>query len=211
MNSILVQELEEILPDGIYIPEPIKKLYFWIEQNNLFLNQNYSDKKIGILYPEKTLREYWTDNSREGGTLIEFSAYEDSFYAEKVKERLCFFAKSGGDGSMCALWKNANSETKIVHIGSGSGSLLTCTMAENAVDFLRLLAIGYSEICVEEYFLNPPNVRKEESLIYPNVKFQEWVTTEFDVTIPKTGLEIVKNAFHPSRDEFSKWFESVIE
>lgn len=37
-------------------------------------------------------------------------------------------------------------------MGSGSGSLLSCVLADNAVDFLRLLAIGYDEICWDEDF-----------------------------------------------------------
>ena len=98
--------------------------------------------------------------------------------------------------------KNASSKS------TGSGSLLCCVLADNAVDFLRLLAIGYDEICWDEEFATPPSANSGFK-VAPNVAFQEWVKTTFNVTIPETALEIVK---HPaqigdedSANEFCAW------
>jgi hypothetical protein len=100
-------------------------------------------------------------------------------------------------------------QLKIVHLGSGSGSLLNCVLADNAVDFLRLLAIGYDEICWGEEFASPPNEENTGFRVEPNAEFQEWVKNTFHVEIPKTALEIVK---HPANvgdedteDEFCRW------
>jgi hypothetical protein len=62
---------------------------------------------------------------------------------------------------MYALWLNDAGETKIkiVHMGSGSGSTITCVLAHNGLDFLRLIAIGYDEICWDENFGMSPKQR----------------------------------------------------
>jgi hypothetical protein len=125
--------------------------------------------------------------------------------------RLCVFAKTGGDGSRAAFWINPQGKQRIVHLGSGSGSIMICVLADDAVDFLRLLAIGYDEICWNEGFSEPPNsgAPGNELTVHPNMAFQEWVREIFKVDIPRTALEIVK---HPadmgdtdSRDEFWRW------
>ena len=53
---------------------------------------------------------------------------------------------------MAAFWLDDAGKQRIVHLGSGSGSTLVCILAEEAIDFLRLLAIGYDEICWSEVF-----------------------------------------------------------
>ena len=57
-------------------------------------------------------------------------------------------------------------------MGSGSGSCLSCILADNTVDFLRLLAIGYDEICWEENFHLLPNENSENFIVKPNEIFQ---------------------------------------
>ena len=104
---------------------------------------------------------------------------------------------------------------KIIHMGSGSGSLLSCVLADNAVDFLRLLAIGYDEICWDEDFPFPPNENPDRDMtINPNLKFQNWVKQTFHVEIPKTALEIIKYPAcmddESSEDEFFNWIQKYI-
>ena len=124
---------------------------------------------------------------------------------------MCVFAKSGADGSECAFWLTDKDELRIVHMGSGSGSCLACVLADNAVDLLRLIAIGYDEICWDEEFLFPPNKGSNSLFVKPNVKFQNWVKSTFNTDIPKTALEIVKHPatfYHSSsksEDEFFNW------
>ncbi|HEY1050747.1 MAG TPA: hypothetical protein VGE39_13350 [Prosthecobacter sp.] len=132
----------------------------------------------------------------------------------EMLSRICVFCRTGGEGSMAAFWLDPEGGRKIVHLGSGSGSTLVCVLAEDAVDFLRLLAIGYDEICWPEAFDNPPNTGSD-FIVEPNTDFQDWVRTTFSVSIPATASEIVR---HPSRmgdkkslDPFHPWVTSMTE
>ena len=214
MENKLIEQLAAVMPADVEIPMPIRQLYEWIEQQGFYVDN--ADGRIGFLYPEEDLRASWTDEGRRGGTTIELAAsgnvnlrYWFGAEHEEVNRRLYVFGQTGGEGSECAFWISESNQLKIVHLGSGSGSILNCVLAENAVDFLRLLAIGYDEICWSDEFGSPPNEGNADFQVEPNEAFQQWVRNTFDVEIPKTALEIVK---HPaeigdedSEDEFCRW------
>ena len=157
--------------------------------------------------------------------MITFNVDEESYrnelleiqykeHLEEVKRRLLVFAQSGADGSECALWLDDDGRTQIVHIGSGSGSMMTCILVKNALDFLRLLAIGYDEICWDEDYPLPPNSNKDNTFVYPNTQYQEWVQNTFHTTIPEIGLEVVIP--HSMDDEvtddpFLNWFYEMTD
>jgi len=220
MEYKLILQLEQVLPKGMKIPDEIRLLYQWIEDNEFFAD--IDGRRWGELYPEKALKSSWTETEREGGTIIRFYAegVENLKYwfggeeNEEVKNRLCIFAQSGAEGSLCAFWLTEKNELKIVHMGSGSGSILSCVLADNAVDFLRLLAIGYDEICWDENFPYSPNESDNGFVVKPNKKFQNWVKSTFKVEIPKTALEIVKYPAtmddDSSEDEFFNWYKKFI-
>ncbi len=219
MENKLISQLESVLPKGMDIPKELKLLYQWIENNNLYVDRD--DCRYGFLFPQKELKESWTEEGREGGTNIEFfcGGTENLKYwfggeDAEMKSRLCTFAQSGADGSECALWKTDSGEIKVVHMGSGSGSTLSCVLGENIVDFIRLLAIGYDEICWDEYFSMQPKEVKE-FVVKPNLKFQNWVKETFKVEIPKTALEIVKYPAtmddESSKDEFFNWSAKYVK
>lgn len=216
MENTLVGQLEKVLPDGMTLPNELKLLYKWIEDNNFYID-NKDGFRYGFLFPEQHLKKSWTDNQRDGGTIIMFLAEgvvnlkywfggEDNV---EVNRRLCVFAQSGAEGSISALWLSDSEQIKVVHMGSGSGSLLTCVLADNFIDFLRLLAIGYDEICWDENFPFPPNENNDDLIVKPNIRFQNWVQQTFDVKIPRTALEIVKYPTSmddkSSEDEFFNW------
>ena len=223
MPNILLQQLENALPEGMQIPEELRKLYQWIEDNGYYMDAK--GVRYGWLFPEDKIKESWTDNERIGGTMITFNVDEESYrnelleiqykeHLEEVKHRLLVFARSGADGSECALWLDDEGRTQIVHIGSGSGSMMTCILVKNALDFLRLLAIGYDEICWDEYYSLPPNNDKNEMFVHPNTQYQEWVQNTFHTTIPKIGLEVVtphNMNDEPITDPFLKWFFEMTE
>lgn len=222
-TNILLQQLENALPKGMQIPEELRQLYQWIE-NNGYYSEN-EGIRYGYLYPQDKLRESWKEEEREGGTDIAFSVLKnidreevlENYYKkhkDEVRRRLLVFAQSGADGSECALWLDDEGHTQIVHIGSGSGSMMTCILVKNALDFLRLLAIGYDEICWDEDYPLPPNSNKDNTFVYPNTQYQEWVQNTFHTTIPKIGLEVVtphNMNDEPITDPFLKWFFEVSE
>ena len=223
MKNILLQQLENALPKGMQIPEELRQLYQWIEDNVYYMDAK--GVRYGWLFPEDKIKESWTDNERIGGTMITFNVDEESYrnelleiqykeHLEEVKRRLLVFAQSGADGSECALWLDDEGRTQIVHIGSGSGSMMTCILVKNALDFLRLLAIGYDEICWDEDYPLPPNSNKDNTFVHPNTQYQEWVQNTFHTTIPKIGLEVVtphNMNDEPITDPFLKWFLEVSE
>ena len=221
--NILLQQLENALPKGMQIPEELRQLYQWIE-NNGYYSEN-EGIRYGYLYPQDKLRESWKEEEREGGTDIAFSVLKnidreevlENYYKkhkDEVRRRLLVFAQSGADGSECALWLDDEGHTQIVHIGSGSGSIMTCILVKNALDFLRLLAIGYDEICWDEDYPLSPNSNKDNTFVHPNTQYQEWVQNTFHTTIPKIGLEVVtphNMNDEPITDPFLKWFFEVSE
>ena len=222
-TNILLQQLENALPKGMQIPEELRQLYQWIE-NNGYYSEN-EGIRYGYLYPQDKLRESWKEEEREGGTDIAFSVLKnidreevlENYYKkhkDEVRRRLLVFAQSGADGSECALWLDDEGHTQIVHIGSGSGSMMTCILVKNALDFLRLLAIGYDEICWDEDYPLPPNSNKDNTFVHPNTQYQEWVQNTFHTTIPKIGLEVVTP--HSMDDEetddpFLNWFYEMTD
>ena len=222
-TNILLQQLENALPKGMQIPEELRQLYQWIE-NNGYYSEN-EGIRYGYLYPQDKLRESWKEEEREGGTDIAFSVLKnidreevlENYYKkhkDEVRRRLLVFAQSGADGSECALWLDDEGRTQIVHIGSGSGSMMTCILVKNALDFLRLLAIGYDEICWDEDYPLPPNSNKDNTFVYPNTQYQEWVQNTFHTTIPKIGLEVVtphSMCDEPITDPFLEWFFEMTE
>ena len=221
--NILLQQLENALPKGMQIPEELRQLYQWIEDNGYYSENE--GIRYGYLYPQDKLRESWKEEEREGGTDIAFSVLKnidreevlENYYKkhkDEVRRRLLVFAQSGADGSECALWLDDEGRTQIVHIGSGSGSIMTCILVKNALDFLRLLAIGYDEICWDEDYPFPPNSNKDNTFVHPNTQYQEWVQNTFHTTIPKIGLEVVtphNMNDEPITDPFLKWFLEMTE
>jgi hypothetical protein len=218
MIGKLLAQLQAVVPAGMEVPEPIVLLYDWIEQQGYYTD-DAEGQRVGFLYPEQRLHDVWTEYGRPGGTAIEFVACGGQDLHpwfggnEPLQRRPCVFAQTGADGSVAAFWLSKDDQLKIVHMGSGSGSVLTCVLADNAVDFLRLLAIGYDELCWNDEFSAPPNTRNPDFTVEPNEIFQQWVRDTFQVTIPAIASEIVR---HPaemgdedSGDEFCDWCNHV--
>lgn len=209
----LSNQIDDILLEPMVIPDAFVKLFNWIEKNGFY--EDTEDGRIGYLYPISKLRAKWGDNERPGGTLVEFYAEKDCdlmyFINEKTKGRLRVFARTGGDGSMAAFWIDDEGRQKIVHIGSGSGSMLACVLCDDPLDFLRLIAIGYDEICWNDEFEFTPceSFKNNNYVVQPNLKYQDWLVNEFQTSIPERASEIVKEPAEfgdeDSSDPFCKW------
>ena len=200
------------------MPDELNELFIWIESNSLYIDEDAG--RIGFLFPEDELKNGWTETARPGGTNIEFFAegninlsYWFGHDRADVLNRLCVFAKTGAEGSMAAFWIDDAGKQCIVHMGSGSGSILCCVLAEIPIDFLRLIAIGYDEICWRDAFPYPPNSPDYNVglYVYPNVRYRNWVQTKFGVSIPERATEVVKYAAEigdtNSPDRFCRWVE----
>lgn len=215
--GMLFDQISKTLLPGMSIPEPLRMLFEWIEQRGTYLDRNGA--RIGFLFSADAMKEGWTDSGRPGGTDVSFMPegnvnmkYWFGHERPEMLSRICVFCNTGAEGSMAALWLDPDGGQKIVHMGSGSGSTLVCVLADDPVDFLRLLAIGYDEICWPEAFDSPPNT-SSDFIVQPNADFQDWVRTTFSVAIPATAGEIVR---HPSKmgdkdspDPFHRWVAAM--
>jgi hypothetical protein len=204
----LADQIRAGLPIGMSLPEPLAKLFTWIEHHNFTRTQNRATS--GWLFDI---------SSREAvsAPIIEFNSdgsknlkHWFGLDSPEIHDRLFVFCKTGQEGSQGAFWLDDDGKQHIVHLGGGSGSIMTCILTDDAIDFLRLLAVGYEEICWGGYELEP-------TFDVPlNQKFHDWVKTEFGVSIPKAGNTIVPRTAEvtdakTSSDQFLKWVTKMVD
>lgn len=174
------------VPAGFEFFEPLRLLFEWVEEQNYPYRAISDDYLLG------------TQIQLRGYTAEETATYVRQWFGDEIQgdpaARLWPFARTGGDGSMAALWLDDDGRTRIVHLGSGSGSTLTCVLADNGLDFLRLLAIGYREICWDGWFGAPPGADEDEDEDFEpvNEPYRDWLFRTFGATAPVTALEIVR-------------------
>ncbi len=222
--SGFTQTMLAALGPKVVVPPAILAFFEWIEANNAARNfdvdEGYryalidpaiEESAMGIVPPDPDHARLWT-------------GVDDP----EIGERLVPFCKTGGDGSYAAFWVDDAGATQIVHLGSGSGSTMIGLMVDDPVDFLRLLAVGYDELCwPEQHGMTPAEVYEEE---YPAedyegmedereplppvpVALQAWVAETFDVTIPERASDIAGELpdmdGSGSDDPFVQWLNSV--
>ena len=133
-----------------------------------------------------------------------------------VNDRLVIFIRTGGDGSWAGLWQDNDGRQRIVHLGSGSGSVMLCVLTENMEDLLRLLAIGYDELCWPDQFeLTPDEVSENEydddDYPPPPQLFRNYVEGTLGLNIPARASEIVSHTVSmdesESNDAFWNWMK----
>ena len=112
-------------------------------------------------------------------------------------------ARTGGDGSYAALWYDGD-RARYGHLGSGSGSSWVGLIADDTVDFLRFLAIGYGEPAWPEVHTVTPAEDLAAELaeasehfdLRPPRELQDWLRHTFGVTTPDRADEIVARTPH---------------
>jgi len=182
MNKLII-ELQGVLSPGMILPKEILSLYDWVYGNEHVVENSH--RTFGHL-------------GSDGVTSVKFIAegnknlhYWFGHHRHEILDRLCVFCKTGGDGSMGAFWLAPDGTQKIVHLGSGSGSgsTMVCVLADNFLDFMRLLAIGYDEIAWDHELSDV----SASPLGEDGIKYRNWLKKSFGVIIPTRGSEIVKN------------------
>jgi hypothetical protein len=175
------------VPPGFELGEPLRMLLEWIEFHD-YVGTGHNGDLYGVLDG----RHRGPGVGIQGFTSEQTASYVRSWFGgvdDDPTRWLWPFAETGADGSMAALWIGDDGRSRVVHLGSGSGSLLTCVLAEDALDFVRLLAIGYDELCRPEDFEAAPEEPQRTALL------REWVEQTFAVSVPRTASEIVR---HPA-------------
>ena len=193
------------LPGTIALPSLFAELFDWVESNGWVVSAVDGDP-IATLGPN----EWWLCD----GTSVSFqvdSTEERTKHTQAwlgvpgFHDQLVPFARTGGDGSYAAFWVAPDAAQRVVHLGSGSGSVLACVLAEEPADFLRLLAIGYPEIC----WLDHNNVAdlpsRDDGYSVVNQPYQDWLTQR-GLTVPATASEVITTPAQMTDEESSDLF-----
>jgi hypothetical protein len=98
---------------------------------------------------------------------------------------LAVIGENGADNIFC-LWQADKKKAPVVMLGEAGSARV---IAENMDDFIQLLAVGYYEIEVADYDLEP--VFPEGAEHWKNAEFQAFYKKKFKKDIPKMGAEIV--------------------
>lgn len=204
MTTFLVEMLR-VLPKWMVLPDPIAMLLTWLEDQGR-IERAEDGAYIAAL----------NDGSRGSDVLIfarpaELAAWFGTSDSA-VLDRVFPFARTGADGSQAAFWIDEGGRQAIVHLGSGSGSMLACVLADDATDFVRLLAIGYQELAWPDAFDRRPGTGDDAGI--PDPVFRAWVEAAFGAPIPATAAEIVKDPAlmtdpEPT-DRFARWLPVVL-
>ncbi|MGN7998435.1 hypothetical protein [Sphingomonas sp. 22176] len=199
----------ESFPPGVTVPAPLAQFFAW-------------QSTTGLVRQFRSGGDYAQIDTRSAAGCM-YSAPVDSGFAEAwlpgapqaERDRLAAFFRTGGDGSYAALWRDDAGDQHIVHLGSGSGSTMLGILASDPVDFLRLLAIGYEELCWPEQFdRTPAEIDAEnEYLDGPpwdrSLALRAWVAATFDVVVPPRASELLDLVAdmgdHASADPFLAW------
>ena len=177
------EKIKNGIPQTIHIPPELKQLCDWLDDHD---------------YP---ISGYFALTADDGETMKYWLGFND------VSDRFGIFGR-GPDGALYALWIDDDGHQKIVHLGSEGDYLYI--LAENFVNFLRLLAIGYDELGYADMTMtaqewNDEDEDDEEGSINPS--FIEWVETEFGVKVPQKSNEIV----NVDDTSFEEWIEQQLK
>lgn len=172
------------IPETVRVPPEMEAIVDWYEKSEDF---------IGGLF------EFYSDKDK--------NAIECWFGNDLLRNRFGVFGMMP-DGSLVAFWISDSKEQKIIMLGSEGDSQLI--LADNFLNFIKLVAIGYNEFTYTDFSqtIEKHNKSNEEDSDYGvNPKFQNWFTNAFQTTIPKTGIEIINH----EDDSFAKWVEKQFE
>jgi hypothetical protein len=213
--SDFTQQIAASLPQGISLPAAFVTTMDWMASNDFVRNG-----PIAYLEPANAqLTSEIGFKPVDSGHVAAWLGSDDPAYVE----RLAPIIPTGGDGSYAALWRGEDDNVSLVHMGSGSGSTMTCVLAEDPVDMLRLMAIGYSELCWPETLAITPEQEHADRVMLlgadnvppyrPPAQFRRFVTKTFNVTIPERGSDIVRQIAlmesETSDDPFWLWMQTV--
>ncbi|GLY04155.1 hypothetical protein [Actinoplanes sp. NBRC 101535] len=207
MSGFLDVTLSRV-PPGFEFFEPLQALFAWVDEQGLATTAR-NGELYGSLSDDYLIG---TQVELRGYTAEETASYAESWFGDAAGNpgaRLWPFVQTGGEGSVGALWLD-DGRTRIVHLGSGSGSMMTCVLADNGLDFLRLLAIGYEDICWNKEFAAPPQVHREGGDPV-NAPFRDWLWRTYGATAPAIALDIVPEPAEmgdeDTKDPFCRWID----
>lgn len=217
MVSAFATAVQDSLPLKFVLPTEWVTTFDWLQANGYVATRDGAP--FAGVYPV----------ADEEPSEVEFHPAEPDFMKywlgnEDVDDQIAVIVRTGGDGSQAALWLDPDGVQRIVHLGSGSGSTAIGVLVESPVDLLRLMAIGYQELCwTEIHELTPAEAFAAEldgddsdpegGEFTPPTAFQNFVRETFEVSIPERASGIVSKLVDmddedvASTDPFGAWLE----
>ncbi|AIT60081.1 hypothetical protein CDOO_01295 [Corynebacterium doosanense CAU 212 = DSM 45436] len=188
------EQLTQDMPPQFTMPEEFLTLADWIEE------QGYRYGNIGrIAAPDIHITS---------DPALFFGGNNEYNYVEESPERLYPVGYTGGEGSTFCLWLDDAGAQHVVHMGSGSGSVLNAVFP-SAMSVLRLLAVGYFTPAFNDEWDAEPQYEnwkssKEESdeALAP---YRTWLKEKWGQDTPDTGLA----ALGFTEDEAEGWLEEA--
>ena len=211
-KKVFAKAMVASFPSMLPPPKPLVSYFEWLDKNGLYRNFDNDGYAYALIGPsqETTSLNIHPCNPEHSRT---WSGSDDP----EVCNRFAAFCQTGGDGSCAGLWLDDAGIIQFVHCGSGSGSTMIGVLTNDPVDFLRLLAIGYDELCwPSQHAKTPADVAAEyleedDEARYPlpPVALQNWVASTFNVRIPDRASEVIRTVSdmdaESSEDPFWLW------
>ena len=214
MDQSFADEVAASLQAGMVLPDAFRLAFDWMEANGCVATSK-SGGRYAVPFPPTLATRYCCAFHPDAASdmMRHWSGNPDP----AVAARLSVIMRTGGDGSHAAIWLDDDGRQRFVHLGSGSGSIMVCVLADDPVDMLRLFAIGYDELAwPEEYAMTPDEVREEQGMEgepVPIEPFRAFVAKTFNTTIPRTAAEIVQTTAEmldeTSDDPFWLWTKAI--
>lgn len=215
MTSSFREIVAASMPAGLPLPNEVGEVLAWMEEHDCVGRYTHTDEWYGGLYPVGDVAGQYSS--------VAFYAADPSVVKAWLRSddpavlgRLAIMVRTGGDGSAAGLWRDDDGQPRFVHLGSGSGSTLACTLATSPIDFLRFLAIGYSEPCWDgDFDRSPADVAADNDEVgyEPPHLFRSFIEQRFKVTVPTVASEIVRVVAHlgdaNSPDPFCSWLAEI--
>lgn len=169
------------LPAGLDVPDELESAWLWMEaqgwgrdlDSGFFLTPYAGDRVLGPVF------------------CVLDGVVGDWVESEEAASRLAPIGSVGGDGSAAALWRDEEGRVRVVGMGAEGQAFV---LADSAVDFLRLVAVGHAEFTTYELGL-PPDDEEPVAALAP---FRAWVEQTFDVVVPPEWPGV-------GEDEFTDW------
>lgn len=193
-ESAVAERLAARLPEGVDLPAPLVRALQTMEAQGWtgigadgepFATPYESDAQLGAVFSGSVSTEGWLDQDAS-----------DAW-------RLLPLAETDGSGGFAALWFAPSGGSRFVLLSSEGGE--PQRLADDSVDFLRLIAIGYDEL--HSWVWDAPvyvdeEDEDDENSAAAHAQFRAWVEGEFNVEVPESWSVT-------DDDEFSEWLSSV--
>lgn len=169
----LADKIKQTFPSEVQFPAKLKIFCDWVDENGY-------------------------DNIVTDFELHGFSNSMTHYFdnGQKLEKYIAAFGHSG-DGGIFAIWQNGNDQ-KIVHLGSEGNDWFI--VANNFVDFLNILAIGYANLANDD-LQKPPTETKTD------YKFKNWVETTFYLKVPNSAKKLTNRI----DKTFTKWLFNSLQ